>query len=111
MCAEDLPIRMYNDALGYLRANTRSSHRMGNVETIMKDLTAAFLKARYGYEKNMSLTRAELDQKSEKWIAEGARDKDADFRFHPMETNALLFGLGSGLQSKLSLRQKDLTLV
>lgn len=83
---------------------------MDDLKAIMNDLEAAFLEARYGHEKNKSLMRNELNQKSEKWIAEGAHDKDADFRFHPMETNALVFGLGSVLHSKLSLTHRDITL-
>lgn len=30
MCAEDLPVRMYNVALGYLRAHNLISARMGD---------------------------------------------------------------------------------
>jgi len=61
---------------------------------VLNDLGRNFVHLRYPYEKHGHLTEAQYAAVGESWIAQGADDTTADFRYHPEE----LLGLTTALQ-------------
>jgi hypothetical protein len=76
-------------------------------DLILDDLRRAFSQARYGYEVNADLDEPALAGKGAKWLAEGGPLDQADFRFRPMERDALVFALAKHIQTRLGLPERD----
>ncbi|MGN6152913.1 MAG: hypothetical protein ACTHOH_13035 [Lysobacteraceae bacterium] len=62
-------------------------------ESVLADLGSNFVKLRYPYEKYSSLTEQQYRQVGKDWIAHGASNAEADFRYHPEELRALALAL------------------
>ena len=61
---------------------------------VLKDLGSNFVKLRYPYEKYSDMSESAYAAAGLQWIANGAANSDADFRYHPEE----LLGLTHALQ-------------
>ncbi|UYB52744.1 hypothetical protein OCJ37_01895 [Xanthomonas sp. AM6] len=62
-------------------------------EGVFTDLGGNFVKLRYPYEKYSSLPKEQYQRVGEDWIARGASNAEADFRYHPEELRALTLAL------------------
>jgi hypothetical protein len=62
-------------------------------ESVLEDLGSNFVKLRYPYEKYSSLTAEQYQRLGEDWVARGAANAEADFRYHPEELRALTLAL------------------
>lgn len=88
--------------------NRYGSHAdFSSIDAVMRDFRTTFLKARYSYEANESLSNFEIAQKGKAWVDAGAPSNEADFRFRPSELSALVFALSSHIQEHLMLPEED----
>ncbi len=60
---------------------------------VLTDLGSNFVELRYPYEKYGLLTQDQYTQAGASWIAAGAKNADADYRYHPEELFGLTFAL------------------
>ena len=89
-----IPVQTQSEILriagGRVGPSSLSSSHVG----VLKDLGSNFVKLRYPFEKYSDMTESEYAAAGAKWIASGAANTDADFRYHPEE----LLGLTHALQ-------------
>jgi len=60
---------------------------------ILRDWSGNFIALRYPYEKYQDDTAEQYAQRGEDWIAAGASNEEAVFRFHPEELLGMLYAL------------------
>lgn len=102
-----LPEQVTTDILCQAKERMGPHADLNVLSDIFKDLESAFTKGRYHYEVDAHLDDEGRRRRTEEWIANGAYDEDADFRFHPMESDALIYGCAAYLQSALDLPKQD----
>lgn len=66
-----------------------------NFCSVLKDLGSNFVKLRYPFESYSQMTETEYESVGAEWMANGAKEAEADFRYYPEE----LLGLTTALQT------------
>lgn len=64
-----------------------------NLSGVLRDLSGNFVKLRYPFERYSHMTELEYEQIGDDWLANGANDSDADFRYYPRELRGLTVAL------------------
>ena|SRR6185312_9212254 len=64
-----------------------------NRNSVLKDLGRNFVNLRYPFERYSHMTETEYLDVGAKWLASGAQDSQAHFRFHPEELRGLTAAL------------------
>lgn len=88
--AQDDVVRLAGERVG-------PSALTSNVCSVLKDLGSNFIQLRYPFERYSQMTEMEYEKVGAEWLANGANDADAHFRYYPEE----LLGLTVALQTLL----------
>lgn len=73
---------------------------LDDLDALLHDWHSAFMKGRYYYELYEHRSAAEQRKEGEAWLARGAPLDEAQVRYHPLELQALAYGLIAYLEDE-----------
>lgn len=97
-----LPSDVKSHVLSYACDRLSGNTDFTDIESLLKDLSSVFMRARYYYELYEGKTLEEQRVEGDAWVACGRPMSEAKVRYHPLELLCLIEGLETYLESKLA---------